>query len=463
MTGDPSDPAGRERALAGQTVLVEGDRIVAVGPAGELEVPEGARVIDGRGRTLVPGLVDMHLHLPPDPPDPPDPSSAVEVGAGSRRTLSLLLAHGVTTARSLAGHPGHPEIRDRVARGELLGPTLYVAAPAIHVGNTQTAEAAREAVRKADADGYDLVKSHHLVDPEVWRAVQDEAAALGLPVSGHVSNSVGLERAMAAGMQIEHLDGFLAALLPDGPEAPDGSAAAELAAAWGQFPPPGVVDAIDRSKLPALAAAMAERGVWNTPTLSLFEKVTDVESDTAVYRDRPEMRWVPADVLDQWAGQRDQLVAAGVFGHLGEPFRELRREIVAALHRAGAPLLAGSDTSQGFHLAGPALHEEIAALAAAGLPPAAALRAATEAPARYLSGLPEEGSATGLPADFGRIEPGLRADLLLLSENPLEDVAATRAIEGVMLRGRWLDRAALDALLAKLESPATAGGSGNES
>lgn len=429
-------PPGEERALADRTVLVEGDRIVAVGPSSEVDVPVGARTIDGRGRTLVPGLVDMHVHLPPDPG---------EVGDGSWRTLSLLLAHGVTTARSLAGHPSHPAIREKVASGELLGPTLYVAAPAIHAGNTPTTEAAREAVRKAEADGFDLVKSHHLVDPEVWSAVQTEAEAVGLPVSGHVANSVGLERAMAAGQQVEHLDGFLAALLPEG------SPAAAQAAAWGQFPPPGVVEEIDRSKLPALAREMAEEGVWNTPTLSLFEKVTDVEGETAAYRERPEMRWVPPAVLDQWAGQRDQVVAAGVFGHLGEPFRELRREIVAALHEAGAPLLAGSDTSQAFHLAGPALHEEIAAFVEAGLPPGAALRAATATPARYLDAQPEDGSATGRPADFGAIEPGRRADLLLLAENPLAQIAATRAIEGVMLRGRWLDRAALDSLLAEVE------------
>ena len=430
MTGEP----GREQALAGQTVLVRGDRIVELGPAGEVPVPAGARLVKGRGRVLIPGLVDMHVHLPPD---------EGAVGDGSWRTLQLLLAHGVTTARSLAGHPSHPAIRERVAAGELPGPTLYVAAPALHMNSAKTPEEAREAVRRAETDGFDLIKSHHLVDPEVYAAVQEEAAATGLPVAGHVANQIGLERAMAAGMQIEHLDGFLAALLP--PDSP----AVQGAGLWGQIPPAPILDVVDRERLPALAREMAAQGVWNTPTLALFEKITDTEADVAELRALPAMRWVSAAALDQWAAQREQM--GGAFAELGEPFRQIRREIVAALHEAGAPLLAGSDTSQLFHLAGPGLHDEIEALTGAGLPPAAALRAATAAPARYFDLQPDHGSATGRPADFGRIAPGLRADLVLLERNPLDDVTATREIDGVMVRGRWLDRTELDRMLGEVE------------
>jgi imidazolonepropionase-like amidohydrolase len=434
MTGAPGD----ETTQPGQTVLVAGDRITAVGPAGEVEIPAGARVIDGAGRTLIPGLVDMHAHLPPVPADK---------GDASWRTLRLLLAHGVTTARSLAGHPSHPEIRDRVAAGEILGPTLYVAAPALHDGNTATPGAAREAVRRAESQGFDLIKSHHLTNPEVWAAVQDEARAQELPVSGHVSHQVGLERALEAGQQIEHLDGYLAALLPPG------SDEAATANQWGQVPPAPVLEAVDMDRLPSLARQVAASGAWNGPTLALFEKLADTETSTETLRTAPEMRWVPTAALDQWTGQRGQMAAA--FGGL-DGFVEMRREIVLALHRAGAPLLAGSDTTQLFHLAGPGLHEEIAAFRAAGLPAAAALRTATAAPADYLDALADHGSATGRAADFGRIAPGLRADLVLLRGNPLEEIAATREIDGVMVRGRWLDRQELDGLLDEVEAAAAA-------
>lgn len=437
MRGEPGEP-GEETALPGQTVLVSGDRITAVGSADDVPVPAGARVIDGAGRTLIPGLVDMHAHLPQAP---------AADGDASWRTLRLLLAHGVTTARSLSGHPSHPEIRQRVAAGEVLGPTLYVAAPALHDGNTASPEAAREAVRQAESQAFDLIKSHHLTDPEVWAAVQEEARAQGLPVSGHVSHQVGLDRAIAAGQQIEHLDAFLAALLP-----PDSEAAA-TAHAWAQVPPAAVLGAVDMDRLPALARQVAASGAWNGPTLALFEKLSDTDTSTEALRGAPEMRWVPAAALDQWSAQRGQM--AGAFSGL-DGFVEMRREIVLALHRAGAPLLAGSDTTQLFHLAGPGLHDEIAAFRAAGLPAGAALRTATAAPADYLDGLPDHGSATGEPADFGRIAPGLRADLVLLGANPLDDISATRAIDGVMVRGRWLDRSALDDLLDEVEAAAAA-------
>lgn len=418
--------------LADQTVIVRGDRIAAMGPAAEVPVPRGARVVDGGGSlTLLPGLADLHVHLPPFPGAPDDPA---------QRVLALMVANGVTTARGMAGNPAHLVLRDRVAAGELLGPALYVAAPALHGGNTATLEAARAAVAAAAEAGYDLVKSHHIDDPAVWSAVQEAATAAKLPVAGHVANEVGLERAMAAGQQVEHLDGFVAALLPPG---------AAPAEPWGQFPPPELLAKVDRERIAPLAAEMARRGVWNVPTLSLFEQVTDVTTPTAQLAARPEMAYASPEAVSQWSQQREGMLHAGVFPpQYGEDFRRLRREIVAALAAAGAPLMAGSDTPQAFQLTGFALHDEIAALAAAGLTPWQALDAATAAPARYLRSLPREGSATGRAADFGTVEPGRRADLLLVAGDPLADLGSTRAIQGVMLAGQWLDRPALDRLLA---------------
>lgn len=425
----PMDGGG---ALRDRTVLVEGDRIVAVGASGEVTLPPGTRTIDGCGRTLVPGLADMHVHLPPD-------DGAAEDGP-ARRLLAVMLANGVTTARSMAGNPAHLELRRRVEAGEVLGPSLVLAAPALHGGNTPDAEAAREAVRAARAAGYDLVKSHALEDPAVWAAVQDEAERQGLAVAGHVTNGVGLDRALAAGQQIEHLDGFVAALLP--PDRPHANGP------WGQIPPAAVLAEVDAARLPELARRVAASGAWNVPTLALFERVTDVETPVETLRAAPAMRYVSAAALDQWAAQRAGLAASGMLAGVPEPFQRLRRQIVAALDAAGAPLMAGSDSPQAFLHVGFGLHEELAALVGAGLTPVEALAAATANPARYLRGLPRQGSGSGRAADFGVVAPGSRADLVLLARSPEQDIAAARQIEGVLVRGRWLDRAALDAMLA---------------
>lgn len=426
----PMDGSG---AIHEGVVIVRGDRIIAVGASEKVAVPSGARMIDASGRFLVPGLVDMHTHLPPEPG---------AKGDATWRQLRMMVANGITTARSMAGHPSHPAIRDAIVAEQRIAPVLYVAAPAMHKGNTPDAKTAREKVRAAKAAGFDLIKSHHLDDKTTWQAVQDEARALGMPVAGHLASAIPLEAALRAGQQIEHLDGWFAALLPDDSPA--------RGIPFGQVPPPAVMDAIEVNRIDAIAAKAAALDGWHVPTLALFEKIADTASTNAELRAQPGMQYVPEATLDQWAAQRDHLLGLGLMQAIGSRFVETRRAIVRALHEAGAPLMAGSDTQQAFHLSGFALHEELAALQRAGLPPLAALAAATRVPRDYFRSLPANGSAHGLPADFGVIQPGVRADLLLLDADPSQDVNATREIEAVMLRGRWLDRAALDGILREV-------------
>lgn len=422
VTVIPMDEPG---ARGHQTVVVEAGTITAMGPVDEVSVPEDATRIDGAGRCLVPGLADMHVHVP---------AGDGAEGTPSWRALSLLLANGVTTARGLAGHPSHPALRARLESGDVLGPTFVAAGPALHVNSVKSVEEAVAAVRAQKAAGYDLVKSHHVTDPAIYDAIQATAKDVGLPVAGHVADEIGLARAAAARQQIEHLDGFVRALLKDGAEAEP----------FGQFPPLDTLLRLDERKLAPLAEDLAQQQVWNTPTLALFEAVVDVATPTEALLARPELRYVAAAARAQWATQRDGEVAAGAFAApYGEKFTAVRRSITKALASAGAPLLAGSDSPQHFLVAGFALHDELGALVRAGLTPWQALAAATANPARYLG------------RDVGAVEIGRRADLLLLDRNPLDDIAATRSIRGVMVRGRYLDRAALDALL---EAVATSAG-----
>lgn len=431
----------RER-LADQIVLIQGDRILRVGPRATTAIPAGARQIEARGLTLMPGLVDMHVHLAP---------ARGATGDAAYRAMAVMLAYGVTSARGMAGSPANLIVREAVESGALTGPRLYAASPALNVNSVASPEAARAAVAAAHAAGYDLIKAHHLTDIATWQAVQDEARRLGMPVAGHVANEIGLDRAMAAHQQIEHLDGALLALLPEG--------APERQIPFGQIPPPPVLAALARltdADLDAFARRARAAGSWHVPTLALFERIADVTTPVGQLRARPEMRYVPDPVLAQWAAQHGQLAQAGFTQADGDAFIALRRRIARALHRAGVPLMAGSDTAQGFHLWGEGLVAEIEALHAAGLTRLAALRSATVVPRDYLRSLPNGASARGPRADFGIVEAGARADLILVRGDPSRDLAALRRIDTVIAAGRVHGRAALDRMLDEASRAAKA-------
>lgn len=425
----------RGSLLPDRTVVIDGDRIVTVDPASS--TASGVQqVLDGRGKFLIPGLVDMHVHFAPVPGEPGDDAA---------RAAAVMLAHGVTTARSMIGHPAHIALRDAIERGAIPGPRIYLASSPLSENRTKSPEEAREAIRAAKAGGFDFVKMHGVTDAATWQAAQDEARLLGLATAGHVTGPVGLERAFAAGQQVEHLDGFPHALLQAGSDI-----------TFGQIPPAEAVAAIDAGALaghPIFARARAA-GSYQVPTLSLFEKLLTVDLTAEQLAARPEMRFVSAAAVSQWTQQRAGLTSSITPSH-GANVIALRRAMVGALAAEGVPLMAGSDTAQAFHVWGAALLEEINALAKV-VGPAAALRAATATPADYFVSLPGRGSALGWASDFGRIAAGKRADAVLLNANPLADLSALDRPAAVIVRGKLLDRAALDAMLAEAERQARA-------
>ncbi len=331
-----------------------------------------------------------------------------------------------------------------IAAGELLLPTLYVAGPALHDGSVKSGDAAAALIEQQKEAGFDLIKSHSISDPEIYDVVQTTSARLKLAVSGHVTDQIGIMRALEAHQQIEHLDGFLRALTPE-----DAGVAP-----FGQFPPPDLLDQLDFDQLDGLAAQFKQARVWNTPTLNLFDVVADKTTSTEEMAARPEMRFLPPSVVAAWSKQRNQMPFGSFPDAFAPRFAEVRGQMVRALKKAGAPLLAGSDSPQFFQLSGFALHAELAALDRAGLTPWEVLETATANPARYFTSLPAFGSAHGYAADFGTIEKSQRADLVLLRADPTESMANSRTIEGVMLRGRHFDRQQLDELLDQVEKSA---------
>ncbi len=414
-------PMDRERTLPGHTVVVRGDRIVEVGPSARVKVPEGGVRVEGRGKFLIPGLAEMHAHIPGGQ------ASDAEV----ERTLFLYVAGGLTTVRGMLGHPRHLELRARAARRELVSPTIYAAGPSLN-GNSipDPAAAARAAIEQKRA-GYDLLKIHPGVSRPAFDTLVATAHRIGIPFAGHVPAAVGLARALEARYAtIEHLDGYIEAMLRDG---------APVGPAQSAFFGLNLGEHLDESKLPGLVEATRRAGVWNVPTQVLLENLVLVEG--AELDRRPEMRYVAPEMRKQWAKVRaNMLEETGATPQGARRTIEVRRRLIKALHAAGAGLLLGSDAPQIFNVPGFSSHRELESLVAAGLTPYEALETGTRNIARYF----------GTERETGTVEQGKRADLVLLDADPLADIRNTTRRAGVMVRGRWLPRAELDRRLAEV-------------
>jgi hypothetical protein len=394
------------RAVPHRTVIVDDDRVVSVGDA---PPPEGARVIAGSGKYLVAGFFDMHVHLP-------------ETEAEIDRVLDLSLACGVTVIRGMQGKPSHLRARARAAAS--VAPELVLAGPPI--ADAMTPDQVRTLVRDQKRAGYDLIKLLGGIDRAAYDALVAEAAAQHIPVVGHVPADIGIDAALAAHQHtIEHVQGYVAA------SPADAGRAAPPEAVRGASATPADAGRAARSwinRVDALAPQTREAGVWNCPTLDFY---TIVFGEHAHLAERDGLAHYATDAeLAAWA--------KAIADRAEDPTRIAKATaIVAALHAAGAPLLVGSDTPDTYALPGFAYLDEMRALARAGLAPLDVLDAATASAAASLG-----------RAGDGVVAPGARADLVLLDRDPAVSVDHLAHPAGVMVRGRWLDRAALDALLA---------------
>lgn len=384
------------RVSAAQTVVVRGGMIVAVGPAASTPFPRGARVIDGSGRWLIPGLADMHTHVD-NPEDFP-----------------LLLASGVTTTLNMGGSSEdyRRRIRPAIRSGRLPGPypltALMIDGPGDPGGSAvvpRNEAEARAAVRSARAAGYDYIKIYSRLQPLLFEAVMDEARRRRFPVVGHVVRSVGLEKGLARGQtMIAHSEEFLTV--------------------FDDAPP-------DPARIPELVALAVRYRV--TVTANIFGLATIAE------------QWGRPQMVDHYLASpgglalrpalRDRWRSAA-YGRLDGAYTAEARfceQLTAALHAAGVPILVGSDTPDipGVSPGRSAL-SEIRALAAVGISNFDALSSATRVPGEFV--------ARTLPGAerFGLIARGYRGDLVMLTSNPLESLDALDRPAGVMVRGRWL-------------------------
>ncbi len=427
------------RLLPDRTVVVSGNRITSVA-AGPAAVPAGARVVDGAGGFLIPGLWDMHVH-------------AAFPGIDAI-FFPTLLANGITGVREMFSSMAWVDSsRARIARGEIAGPRMVASghildgSPAIWPGSTavRNGPEARRAVDSLKRAGADFIKVYNRLTPEEFFAVSEETKRLDIPFAGHVPQLISASAASGAGLRsIEHLTNVLTGCSSREDEFLAALAAAHSGKGWdsvavlsrGQVAP--VLASFDPARCRTLARLFVANQTWMVPTIAVLHGVSFLD-DTTLARD-PRLRYVPEWFRSGWNPSSDfrfrMLTPADWLLRKDAYRRQL--EIVALLHREGVSFLAGTDLSNPYVLPGFSLHDELAAFVKAGFTPLEALRTATLLPARYLNAQDSLGTVTA----------GKQADLVLLDANPLADIGNTVRIRAVVANGRFYDRNALDKLLA---------------
>lgn len=418
-----------------RTVIVEGNRIVQISKGSRVKLPKGAKVVDGRGKFLIPGLWDMHVHT----------IFGDWIPGGKEVSLPLFVANGVTGVRDMGGELDTLLAwRSQVAAGTLLGPRMVIAGPMLDGPKSRfpsslsiaTPEEGRKAVDDLKARGVDFIKAQSFIPRQPYFAVVDEAKKQGMVLVGHVPDAIRASEASDSGQKsIEHLTGIFEGCSTAGNE--DKYLNGQV-----KRLPKTYLETFDQAACNQLIARMSRNGTWLVPTL-VWERGQWLVDDIDTSQD-PLRQFAPVS----WQQKSWPTFTKGILTELDTDSVVYRRqfvqkefEIVAAMHRAGVQLLAGTDTAAAVDvLPGFSLHTELEYFVQAGLTPLRALQTATLNPARFL----------GLQEQLGTVRQGKLADLVLLDANPLEDIRNTRKITAVILNGRLLLRADLDALLKQI-------------
>jgi imidazolonepropionase-like amidohydrolase len=386
--------ADREQVLQEQTVIVRGEQIAEIGPVAKIKVPKGALRINGRGKYLTPGLVDMHAHL------------------NSPKELPLYLANGVTTVYNLNGRPAHLKWREEIKRGAMVGPNIYTCGPTIRVLNK--AEDARRIIEEQHKAGYDSIKIYNWVTKEAYEVLIEEARKRDMLFVGHIAREPGFDGTLKAGQAIAHAEEFVYTFFDN------------------------KVD--DDSRLPQIVQRTRESGVVVVATLVAFDHIIRQAENLPALLATPEMKYLAPWVRSEWSPEKNlykkRFANPEGIAYLNKSLA-LQKKLVKALHQAGVRILTGTDAMNMGVVPGFSLHEELRNLVELGLTPFEAIQAGTRHPAEFLS----------RAGTFGTIAVGKRADMVLVEANPLEDISRMARPAGVMVRGRWLPQAELRRML----------------
>lgn len=405
-----------------QSIVINDGRIAWVGPTADTPTFRGATTITGE-YYVMPGLAEMHAHIP----------SASQGEEYMESVLGLYLSQGITTIRGMLGQEAHLEMRDKAASGEVDSPRIFTSGPSFSGNSVDSPEQARQMVRDQKASGFDLLKFHPGLSVELFEAITDEANVIGIEFSGHISHAVGLVRSLAAGKgSIDHLDRYMEYLAGDPEDREDPSII--------YFGYDLAYDT-DENRIREAARITREAGVWNVPTNTLLVNVFSPDYTPMEMNQWPGMEFISENTRIGWVNFVSQLRSGNDYDEeQARKFLALRNKLTLALHEEGAGLLLGADAPQIFNPPGYSTHRELSLLVNAGLSPFEALKTGTINVGVYL----------GEEDETGKIAKGYRADLIFLSANPLESIPFHDRIEGVMKKGQYYDRAALDEIMERV-------------
>jgi imidazolonepropionase-like amidohydrolase len=418
-------------SLSDMTVIVAGERIVDVGASRELRLPQGSKLIDARGKFLIPGLWDMHVHtvfgewLPPN----------------AKIMLPLFVANGITGVRDMGGDLAVlKQWRSKIESGQLLGPRMVIAGPMLdgptpHFPSSApvaTAADGRRVVNELKSQGVDFIKIQSYIPRDGYFGAVEEAKRLGLVFVGHVPDAIRASEASNAGQKsIEHFTGIF-----------EGCSTIEDELIQGPKSLGRNVSTYDPARAKGLVALMAKNQTWQVPTL-VWEHGQWLVDDIDLSRD-PLVQYAPK----VWKEKTWPMFVHSILEEMDtdplavrKKFFQMELDMTLAMLRAGVPFMAGTDTAAGVHIfPGFSLHDELGWFVRAGMTPMQALQTATRNPAQFLGRLD----------DMGSVEKGKLADLVLLDADPLQDISNTKRIHAVVLAGQYFSRADLDRMLKNI-------------
>ncbi|WP_297792036.1 amidohydrolase family protein, partial [uncultured Eudoraea sp.] len=311
--------------------------------------------------------------------------------------------------------------------------------PSLNGNSVTTTEEARDKVTAYKNDGYDFLKIHPGIKRNVFDELVKTANEVGITFSGHVPVDVGINHALQSKYaSIDHVDGFLEGLVPSSENVkPDENG----------FFGYNFTTLADTTKIDKLVSLSKINSVWIVPTQSLFERWF-APTDGNTLLNQPEMQYMPVSTLENWRKRKE--ASTGPDSNFDkkqwEMFIAIRRKLIYALNKDGQGLLLGSDAPQLFNVPGFSIHHEIKGMLASGLTPIEIIKTGTINPARFFD----------MEAVFGQLKEGMTADILLVNSNPVENISALKDLSGVMVRGVWLSKEAIDQKLQLIAQSASA-------
>ena len=405
------------------TVIISGNRIEAINGA----IPKNAKIVDGKGKWLMPGLIDMHVHIPTDggPFGPKKPTQGATFFLDLQDYMTLNNANGVTTLFDLGSRAEHFGQRNEIAKGKVIGARMALSAM-IDGGKGQgrranTPDDGRQAVRSAKAEGYEFIKLYSELNVETYKAIIDEASKQGLKTVGHIPDSF---KGKLKEAFVPHF-GMVAH-------------AEELAKHCVNY---------SEQEAQQFAQFLKENGTWLTPTLTTMVWIASEVRSLDELRASPTLQYVHPLIQSKWltANKYNKMSSPENIAYF-EKFVKFHVLLVKACKAVGVPMVVGTDASTSGVVDGFAVHDELALLVEAGLTPEEVLISATRLPSTWL----------GIDSEVGTVETGKFADLILLDANPLNDIKNTRKIAGVFINGNWLDKAKINTMLLDLSKRNTA-------